>query len=632
MHKSMIMILALVALLSFLSAVPRELVVVEIATGTWCGYCPGAAMGAHDLLQNGHPVAIIKNHNGDNYANTYSNARNSYYGVTGFPTAYFDGLNPSVGGSATQSMYSNYLPKVNARMAVASHYTISTTGTSNGNQYSISVTIAKPEADTNTNVLLHAVVTETDIPQVWANQTEVDNVNRLMVPSQSGTPVSLNTGESTTVQLTFTTNTAWNLAKLELVVFLQNNTSKEILQGKKYSLAGLTGASPASVTSLNFPDMYVTGSNTLPFTLTNFFDTTATGTITSNNPAFTVSPSTFSITGGHNQSFTATFSPSAAQTYNGTLTITSNLQNYPSIQIPMTGTGFVNNAPTAINVSISGPPVVYQNLSSAYTFSDMDNNTEGQSTIQWYRMVNNQPVAIATANNITYKTTVQDIGYPITFGITPRDQYGMAGTEVMSAPTIPIETLPAPRNFNAVLNGTDTVVCTWQRPLHFEGRGFVGYRVYRNGLLINTITNVATLTFSDTYVPNGTYEYWVVSLFNDPMMVSDPSNVVTVQIGPSDNEDVTNPDLAQISVSPNPFKTSTTMTVKAANNAPVAIEIYNMKGQLVKSYRQVTDQNGNASFSWNGTDNADHLVNSGVYFYKMTTGKNVESGRLILVK
>ena len=45
----------------FLYAVPRNLVVVEVATGTWCQYCPGAAMGCHDLLNNGHPVAIIKN-------------------------------------------------------------------------------------------------------------------------------------------------------------------------------------------------------------------------------------------------------------------------------------------------------------------------------------------------------------------------------------------------------------------------------------------------------------------------------------------------------------------------------------------------------------------------------------------
>ena len=47
--------------------VDRDKVVVEIATGTWCQYCPGAAMGAEDLLANGKEVAIVEYHGGDEY-------------------------------------------------------------------------------------------------------------------------------------------------------------------------------------------------------------------------------------------------------------------------------------------------------------------------------------------------------------------------------------------------------------------------------------------------------------------------------------------------------------------------------------------------------------------------------------
>ena len=90
--------------------VDREKVILEIGTSTGCQYCPGAAMGADDLIANGHDVAVIEYHNGDNYANVYSNSRNSYYSVPGFPTAYFDGGNSIVGGSPNQSMYSTYLP------------------------------------------------------------------------------------------------------------------------------------------------------------------------------------------------------------------------------------------------------------------------------------------------------------------------------------------------------------------------------------------------------------------------------------------------------------------------------------------------------------------------------------------
>ncbi|MDZ4120775.1 MAG: hypothetical protein U1C33_00020, partial [Candidatus Cloacimonadaceae bacterium] len=198
MRKSLVVMLLLVAIVSLIMALPRNLVVVEIGTGTWCPYCPGAAMGADDLVHNNHPVAIIENHNGDSYANVYSNARNSYYAITGYPTAFFDGLNPSVGGSNTQSLYTGYLQKVNSRISVPSKYTISALGTMTGNNFNIVVDVAKPEADTNTNVKLHVVLTESDIHQNWQGQTHLNFVTRLMVPDQNGTNINLGTGESTT--------------------------------------------------------------------------------------------------------------------------------------------------------------------------------------------------------------------------------------------------------------------------------------------------------------------------------------------------------------------------------------------------------------------------------------------------
>lgn len=104
--------------------VQRNMVAVEIGTGTWCTYCPGAAMGADDLVANGKRVAIIENHNGDTYANNYSNARNTYYAISGYPTARFDGGNAVVGGSHTATMYPSYLPKYDLCIAVPSPITI----------------------------------------------------------------------------------------------------------------------------------------------------------------------------------------------------------------------------------------------------------------------------------------------------------------------------------------------------------------------------------------------------------------------------------------------------------------------------------------------------------------------------
>jgi len=59
----------------------REMVILEIGTGTWCVYCPGAQMGGEDLVNNGHSVAVVEHHGGsgtDPFKTPISLARIAY--------------------------------------------------------------------------------------------------------------------------------------------------------------------------------------------------------------------------------------------------------------------------------------------------------------------------------------------------------------------------------------------------------------------------------------------------------------------------------------------------------------------------------------------------------------------------
>ncbi|MDY0152337.1 MAG: Omp28-related outer membrane protein, partial [Candidatus Cloacimonas sp.] len=565
--KKIIFLSVLVGLVTIAMALPRTLVVVEIGTGTWCQYCPGAAMGADDLIANNLPVAIVENHNGDPYANTYSNARNSYYGISGFPTAFFDGLNPSEGGSNNQSLYSNYLPKVNARMNVASHYSISATGSISGNTISIQATVNKPEADANTNVVLHCAITESHINQSWQGQSHLNFVNRLMLPNQYGSPVSLATGAQQTFTLTGDWSSTWNLNTSEVILYLQNTTTKEILQGAKYTLPGLLGVNPVSATELTFPDAYVGGSKQLPFTLNNFFSGTISGTLSSNNPVFSLPQTNFTIAPYQSITLNVDFFPTAAQTYNGSLTINSNLPGFNLVTLPMNGTGFINTPPSVTNAVITGPPVIFQELSVSYDFNDTDGNTEGTSQYQWMRIINNTPNPIDGALQPVYSVQIEDLGWKLACQVTPLDQHGMAGNAIMSAYSATIVELPSPRNLTGYLSGANSIVLNWQKPMYFDGRGFVGYRLYRNGSTLTNIMNTSNLTYTDSNIPDGTMAYYVVAIFSNPLNFSDPSNTVTITVNVASDDELA-PVLASVRVYPNPFSSVINFEIASKLNNP----------------------------------------------------------------
>ncbi len=262
-----VFIICLFSFSFFGQQVDRNYVVVEIGTGTWCTYCPGAAMGADDLVENGHNVAIIENHNGDSYANSGSNARNTYYGITGYPTAFFDGGNSVVGGSHTQSMYSSYLPKYNNAIAVLSDFTMELSATHDALNYDVTIDINEVGNYTGTNLVVHLVLTESHIEESWQGMSELNFVSRAMYPTQTGTSY---TGGATTLNLSFTANAGWDLSNCELVAFIQDNTNKSILQSDKISLAEPTGLNNVALNEVSeIPDL-CEGSITPTLKIKNF--------------------------------------------------------------------------------------------------------------------------------------------------------------------------------------------------------------------------------------------------------------------------------------------------------------------------------------------------------------------------
>jgi len=83
---------------------------------------------------------------------------------------------------------------------------------------------------------------------------------------------------------------------------------------------------------------------------------------------------------------------------------------------------------------------------------------------------------------------------------------------------------------------------------------------------------------------------------------------------------------------PNPFNPSTTITFDMVRESPVSIDVYNIKGQKVKTIADEMYGIGTHKVVWNGEDFSGKPVASGVYFYRMTTSEYSQTRKMVLMK
>ena len=86
---------------------------------------------------------------------------------------------------------------------------------------------------------------------------------------------------------------------------------------------------------------------------------------------------------------------------------------------------------------------------------------------------------------------------------------------------------------------------------------------------------------------------------------------------------------------PNPFNPSTTINFETTNlHESTRIEIYNIKGQKVKTFPNLQiNKSSNQQIIWNGRDDNNKAVSSGIYLYKLKVNdKTLAARKCILLK
>ncbi|HUU28682.1 MAG TPA: choice-of-anchor D domain-containing protein [archaeon] len=85
---------------------------------------------------------------------------------------------------------------------------------------------------------------------------------------------------------------------------------------------------------------------------------------------------------------------------------------------------------------------------------------------------------------------------------------------------------------------------------------------------------------------------------------------------------------------PNPFNPTTTISYSIPENSemPVTLNVYNIRGQLVRTLVNEVKSAGFYQVQWNGEDNRGRKITSGIYIYRIQAGDFVQTRKMVLLK
>ena len=250
-----------------------------------------------------------------------------------------------------------------------------------------------------------------------------------------------------------------------------------------------------------------------------------------------------------------------------------------------------------------------------------------------------------TKNNYTVVTTSPIItGRVITFNVNSLVAVTNNGFYTLGTLDNQISTLPVElSSFTAISTAQSFVKLNWTTQSETNVSGYYIFRSETNNLAaaqrINAFigaTNTsqeAVYTFTDTEVLTGhTWYYWLQHLeLNGESQFHGP-----ISIALTNDNNIPFPVIPFVtglkSIYPNPFNSWTFISYDLAKDTHVSIEVYNLKGQIVRSLMSGTKNSGSWRILWDGKDSKGETCTTGIYYIKLSAGKNTCLKKVIILK
>ncbi len=716
-------------------------VVGEVFTENGCPYCPDARSGLLELYQEqDYVVPIMWQHNGSTQTPNVSQ-RETFYGVTGFPTAMFGGTEDVVGGGS--DMYPYYLPKYQQIVAEDSplEYNVTMQYTASGNLM------------VGADITVTGNITTSNNKVVYLITQRIDDDHFCVVRDWSYESFNLTQiGDTQHYEHELSYDSSWPLEDMHAIILVQSWSQKKILQAGMTQFTGYLAMfsydinqGPADLgvhfTNHSFPQ---NGD------ITSFeWDFDGDGQIdsTDENPYFVYTePGTYDVTlhiSGNDGEDEKTVTNCITVTENGNVAgdvqgvwraehgeymVTGDINIPEGFQLIIQPGTVVKLDNAKINVaglfkvlgSVDNPVfLTSENTWNGieFTYDENDNiiqnahitNVNASSVIKLdhskadfigNRFYSNYGIVIDvnTSNDFTIKNNIfaNNANYAGTAGINSVssiftvknnifvNNQGMSGGVFIlrnnsdihiinntisnnqsnaiffvynSMPEIENSIIWETNNIFTLVNSMPLVSYTcitggYDGPNNIDSDPMFTAPTEGSGVNYDGLNADWTLQEGSPCIDAGN----PAEEYNDIEDPNNPGEALWPAMGTlrndmgafggegfqnfldSDVNIINPPSSLEMNVYPNPFvmKTnkaiSTTIAFNLKDTQPVSLEVYNLKGQKIKTIYNGVAKKGLNVYSWNATDKENRKVSSGVYFYLLKTQSETATKKIAIIK
>jgi hypothetical protein len=162
-----------------------------------------------------------------------------------------------------------------------------------------------------------------------------------------------------------------------------------------------------------------------------------------------------------------------------------------------------------------------------------------------------------------------------------------------------------------------------------EQTGWLGLNMVAGDLAENESDEIE-VSFYTYSITDGTYHATITiqSNVNEPVEIP-----IQLTVLPTSSEITEIPMKTALQANfPNPFNPVTTISYSLSETEPIKINIYNSKGQIVRALVHEMKPAGFHQVEWNGLDEQNHPVASGIYLYQLKTKNINQIKKMIMLK